>query len=108
MDLKSDKYIPRTIYLDKKNIEKLDNLVQYTGLNSSQIFRQILPMIKKEEIETEEEKFKKLNKTGHEKLTNKLSEDDNIHMDDLIGIITDGKPIDSLDSVRQIRKGDYS
>jgi hypothetical protein len=29
-------------------------------------------------------------------------------MDDLIGIITDGKPIDSLDSVRQIRKGDYS
>lgn len=107
MDSKTSKYIPRTIYLDNENIEKLDEIVKYTGLNPSQVFRRILPKIKKEEIETKEEKFKRLSKSGQGKLIKKPFELEDIHIDDLVGIITDGKPIDSVKAAKQIRKGEY-
>ena len=107
MDSKTSKYIPRTIYLDAENIEKLDEIVKYTGLNSSQIFRRILTKINKEEVETKEEKFKRLSKSGRGKLMEKPSDLEDIHLDDLAGIITNGKPIDSVKATRQIRKGNY-
>jgi len=107
MDSKTNKYIPKTIYLDAEDIEKLGEIVEYTGLNPSQIFRRILPKINKEDIETKEEKFKRLSKSGRGKLMEKPSDLEKIHLDDLAGIITDVKPIDSVKAIRQIRKGDY-
>jgi len=107
MDSKTSKYVPRTVYLDSENIEKLDEIVKYTGLNPSQIFRRVLAKINKEEIETKEEKFKRLSKSGRGKLMEKPSDLENIHMEDLFGVITDAKHIDSVKLTRQIRKGDY-
>ena len=107
MDSKTSKYIPKTIYLDNENIEKLDEIVKYTGLNPSQIFRRFLSKVTKEELETKEEKFKRLSKSGRGKLMEKPSDLEKIHLDDLAGIITDVKPIDSVKAIRQIRKGDY-
>jgi hypothetical protein len=105
MDSKTRKYIPKTIYLDKEDIEKLDEVVEYTGLNPSQIFRRILSTINKEDLETKEEKFKRLSKSGRGKLVTKPSNNENFRMDDLLGSVTDGKPIDSVKAVRQARKG---
>ena len=107
MESKTRKYIPKTIYLDSEDIEKLDEIVNYTGLNPSQIFRRILTRINKEELETKEEKFKRLSKSGHGKLVKKPSKHENIHMDDLLGIVTDGKPVGSAKATKQIRKGHY-
>ena len=107
MDSKTSKYIPKTIYLDNKNIEKLEEIVKYTGLNPSQIFRRILGKISKEEIETKEEKFKRLSKSGRGKLMEKPHDLENIRLGDLVGIITDGKPIDSVKATKQIRKRDF-
>ena len=107
MDSKTSKYVPRTIYLDNENIEKLDEIVKYTGLNPSQIFRRFLAKISKEEIETKEEKFKRLSKSGRGNLIEKPSNIENIHMEDLFGVIEDAKPIDSVKATRQIRKGNY-
>jgi hypothetical protein len=106
MGSKTSRYIPKTIYLDNEDIEKLDEIVEYTGLNPSQIFRRILAKINKEDLETKEEKFKRLSKSGRGKLIKKPSELENIHMNDLKGVINDGKNIDSVKAVRQIRKGD--
>ena len=107
MDSKTSKYVPKTIYLDSDDIEKLNEIVESTGLNPSQIFRRILSKIKKEDLETKEEKFKRLSKSGHGKLVKKPTEHENIHMDDLLGIITDGKPIDAVKAARQTRKKNY-
>jgi len=104
---KTSKYVPRTIYLDSENIEKLEEIVEETGLNPSQIFRRILKNINMEEIETKEEKFKRLSKSGQGRLIEKPTELDDIHIDDLLGVITDGKHIDSLEATRQVRRGDY-
>jgi hypothetical protein len=106
MDSKTSKYIPKTIYLDNENAEKLDEIVEYTGLNPSQIFRRILAKISKEEIETKEEKFKRLSKSGHGELMENPSDLESIHMEDLFGVITDAKHINSVKLARQIRKGD--
>ena len=105
MDSKKNKYIPKTIYLDKADIEKLDEIVEYTGLNPSQIFRRVLANIDKKDLETKEEKFKRLSKSGRGKLVTKPSDNENIHIDDLLGTITDGIRIDSVKAVRQTRKG---
>jgi len=104
MDSKK-KYLQKTIYLDKEDLEKLDEIVEYTGLNPSQIFRRILKKIDKEEIESKEEKFKRLSKSGHGKLIEKSSNPENFHIDDLLGTIEDGKPVDSVKVIRDIRIG---
>ena len=106
MEAKINKYLPRTIYLDNENIEKLDEIVEHTGLNPSQIFRRILKNIDKEEIETKEEKFRRLSKSGRGRLIETPSKKKNIHIDDLLGVIDDGKPVDSVNIAMQFREGD--
>ena len=107
MDSKTSKYVPKTIYLDKEDVEKLEEIVDYTGLNPSQIFRRILANINKEDLETKEEKFKRLSKSGNGKLIKKSSEGEKTHMDDLRGIIDDGENVDSVETVRRMREGGY-
>jgi len=107
VEAKSNKYTPKTIYLDKENLEKLEEIVNYTGLNPSQIFRRVIPNIKKEDVETKEEKFKRLSKSGRGKLIEKPDNYETVHLKELAGCITDAKPIDSVRATRQIRKGDY-
>lgn len=106
MESKS-KYVPKTIYLDSEDLEKLDEIMEYTGMNPSQIFRRILANINKEDLETKEEKFKRLSKSGKGKLIKKPSNQEEVHMDDLRGIIDDGENVDSVEATKEIRRGDF-
>ena len=108
MDTKTSKYIPKTIYLDSENIEKLDEIVEYTGLNPSQIFRRVLANINKEELETKEEKFKRLSKSGNGKLMEKPSDLEDVHMEDFFGAIKDAKHTNTVKLTRQVKKGERS